>query len=259
MQRWANEHIDAAPPAPKTHQKHMLLLLGGSGSGKGTAIRAMNTTGQLEGFVFQGLDEYLTYLPEYQQSLSDEEVVYKDAADSCYGGARQVAKAAIKILGDTGRPVIYEDTGKNCDRILLRGLPPFMDKGYKLTTVFVDNIPDIAIHRASGRFQKTGRYSADDYLRGTFVNITHCFDHIAALNETSHAVYCDNSCLGKVKDFNWAHAALQSNCMECYTHSGEPVIPSFDFPTLEEKHMYSQAWRKEYNTLLEMLPPKERR
>ena len=71
-------------------------------------------------------------------------------------------KNALKKLGDTGRPVIYEDTGKNCDRILKRGLPPFMDKGYKLTVVFVDNIPEIAIARASQRFQRTGRYSADD-------------------------------------------------------------------------------------------------
>ena len=43
--------------------------------------------------------------------------------------------------------------GKNLERIILRALPPFMDKGYRLTLVLVDNIPDIAIERAAGRYE----------------------------------------------------------------------------------------------------------
>jgi len=214
----------------------------------------MNSTGALTGFVFQGLDEFLNYLPEYQKSLQDEYYVYKDAADSCYAGARQIAKAALKILGDTGRPVIYEDTGKNLDRILLRGLPPFLDKGYKLTTVFVDNIPEIAVARAQDRFQRTGRYSAPDYLTKTFSNITYCFDHIANLPESSHAVYCDNSCLDKAY-MHWTIAAVKSDCMKCYTTRGDPVLPNFRFPLLNESHKLSEIWRQEHQMYLEKVPP----
>ena len=258
VSRWADEHIGLQPDAAEDNKKQMVLLLGGSGSGKGTAIRVMNETGALTGYVFQGLDDYLMYLPEYQQSLSDHEAVYKNAADSCYAGARQVAKNALKKLGDTGRPVIYEDTGKNCDRILKRGLPPFMDKGYKLTVVFVDNIPEIAIARASERFQRTGRHAADNYLRGTFANITYCFDHLAALPETSHAVYCDNSCLDKT-DGNWAQAANLGGCMRCYHHSGKPVINHMaDFEPLRFSQKFSEIWRQTHGLYLEKLPPKER-
>eukprot|EP00971_Amphidinium_carterae_P109133 2161076-Amphidinium_carterae.2 len=137
-------------------------------------------------FAFHGLDEYLQYVPEYQQSISDPEHVYKESY-ACYGGAAiPAAKAAndliisrrirsrekclcptvckrhvVRVRIDT----IYEETGKNLDRIKNRVLPPFLDGGYRVTVGRADkragplaqvhNHADIAIERGKGRFQRT--------------------------------------------------------------------------------------------------------
>merc|ERR1711972_41822 len=139
-------------------------------------------------------DEYLEYIPEYLQTIKDPDSVYKDAADACYPGA---AIPAAKLAGNeiTSRKIhlIYEETGKNLDRIKKRVLPPFVEAGYRITVVFVDNDPKTAIARAAGRFQETGRYAADDYIRGTFSKSFSSFEALKAMKEISEAVYCDNS------------------------------------------------------------------
>merc|ERR1719161_93602 len=99
---YPKEELQAAALKHISHAKednehpHLLMLLGGSAAGKGTFIRHLQRSGvDILNFVFNGLDEYLEYLPEFQQSLSDPKAVYKDAADDCYGGgAIPLAKIA---------------------------------------------------------------------------------------------------------------------------------------------------------------------
>ncbi|CAK0831823.1 unnamed protein product, partial [Prorocentrum cordatum] len=89
--------------------------------------------------------------------------------------------------------LIYEETGKSMDRIVKRVLPPFLKAGYRITTVLVHNKPEIAIGRAAGRFQKTGRYAPDDYIQGTFANNLETYMGLQKVDGLSEFVYCDNS------------------------------------------------------------------
>lgn len=205
IESWVSKHLEgkAGSAAP-----HLLLLLGGSGAGKGTFIKrwqdedARNTPAgpAIDDFIMHGLDEYLPYIPEYQKTLSDTEHVYKDAADSCYTSAARPAakKAMVKIIA-ARMNVIYEETGKNLDRIRQRVLPPFVEAGYRVTVVLVHNKPEVAIQRSAGRFQFTGRFAADDYIRGSFQN--NMASYLALMQDAeelreavdSEFVYCDNS------------------------------------------------------------------
>jgi len=89
--------------------------------------------------------------------------------------------------------LIYEETGKSMDRIVKRVIPAFLKAGYRITTVLVHNKPEIAIGRAAGRFQRTGRYAADDYIQGTFANNLETYMGLQKVDGLAEFVYCDNS------------------------------------------------------------------
>mmetsp|Transcript_47554 Transcript_47554/g.106842 ORF Transcript_47554/g.106842 Transcript_47554/m.106842 type:complete len:284 (+) Transcript_47554:47-898(+) len=200
IQSWVQQHLEGVPGERRTPS--LLLLLGGSGAGKGTFIdrwRAAEHREQeaksrsISEFAFHGLDEYLQYVPEYQQSISDPEHVYKDAADACYGGAAiPAAKAANDLIISRRIDTIYEETGKNLDRIKNRVLPPFLDGGYRVTVVLVHNHADIAIERGKGRFQRTGRFAPEDYIRDTFKNGLESYKELKHMGLAAEFVYCAN-------------------------------------------------------------------
>eukprot|EP00405_Crypthecodinium_cohnii_P013447 CAMPEP_0206457540 /NCGR_PEP_ID=MMETSP0324_2-20121206/23024_1 /ASSEMBLY_ACC=CAM_ASM_000836 /TAXON_ID=2866 /ORGANISM="Crypthecodinium cohnii, Strain Seligo" /LENGTH=330 /DNA_ID=CAMNT_0053928685 /DNA_START=53 /DNA_END=1045 /DNA_ORIENTATION=- len=204
IEKWVDEHLSKVSKDGH-EQPHLLLMMGGSGSGKGTFMKRWHLVDAeshqtdskdgllLSHFAPHGLDEYLDYIPEYQKTIQDPEAVYKDAADACYPGAAiPAAKLGLDKLISRKAHVIYEETGKNLDRIRKRVLPPFLEAGYRITMVFVDNNAENAISRAAGRFQTSGRYAPDDYIRGTF---SKSFDSYRALKDSgdvSESVYCDN-------------------------------------------------------------------
>jgi len=230
IQGWVSSHLSGAKPA--TGVPHMLLLLGGSGAGKGTFINAwkdQDTKSEpgdalIKDFVFHGLDEYLDYVPEYKKTIEDKESVYKDAADACYPGAAiPAAREALKQIVATKINTIYEETGKNLDRIKKRVLPPFADAGFRITVVMIDNTPDIAIQRSAGRFQATGRYAADDYIKGTFKGSFQSYLALKELASVSEAAYCDNSGLE----------------MQCWGElsKGSPLVPQHMLKPGSPKYM----------------------
>lgn len=196
----------------KHETPHLLMLLGGSGAGKGTFVRHVAENGlSLGDFVFHGLDEYLVHLPEFRQTMEDPDTVFKDAADDCYTGAIAIAKATEKKLIQQKVSAIYEETGKNLDRILKRVLPPFEAAGYRVSIVLVDNEPAVAKARAHGRFLKEGRYAPDDYIDGTFRNVPENYKALRESGRVHEAVYCDNSCdQGKQQDSG------PGFCLECW-------------------------------------------
>merc|ERR1711990_642181 len=106
-------------------------------------------------------------------------------------------------LIDAKANVVYEETGKDTDRVLKRVLPPFVDAGYLVSIAYVDTPVEVAIARATTRFQTTGRYAAEDYVRGTFKNTAHTFDVLLKLGSVAEAIYCDNkdkmACVAKKK------------------------------------------------------------
>mmetsp|Transcript_8319 Transcript_8319/g.18170 ORF Transcript_8319/g.18170 Transcript_8319/m.18170 type:complete len:285 (+) Transcript_8319:47-901(+) len=219
ISNWVNEHLKEVQGGHAT--PHMLLTLGGSGAGKGTLIRAWKdvadtSKGHLhpDHFVFHGLDEYLDYIPEYRRTIEDPEHVYKDAADACYPGAAiPAAKLAGKEIVERRINAIYEETGKSVERIQKRVLPQFVEAGYRITVVLVDNKADVAINRSAHRFQKRGRYASEEYIRGTFGNNFESYTMLRGLDSVAEAVYCDNS-------------AEDLRCWADKTAADEPLLPA---------------------------------
>eukprot|EP00419_Tripos_fusus_P000915 CAMPEP_0172675228 /NCGR_PEP_ID=MMETSP1074-20121228/13154_1 /TAXON_ID=2916 /ORGANISM="Ceratium fusus, Strain PA161109" /LENGTH=294 /DNA_ID=CAMNT_0013492677 /DNA_START=68 /DNA_END=952 /DNA_ORIENTATION=+ len=199
-------------PAVKAHGR-MLLLLGGSGAGKGTFLKRVANHGfALEEYIMHGIDDYLEMLPEWKETAADKANVYMDAADGCYGGAIPMAKTAQAIIIERKLNVIYEETGKNLDRILKRVLPPFKDAGYQISIALVDSTPELAVKRAEGRFQTEGRYSSPEYVASTFNNVHSSYSALRAMADIVEAVYCDNTC-----------TAPDFDCMKCWADSSTGI------------------------------------
>jgi len=198
---WVEQHLQGFSTSK---EPQMLLMLGGSGAGKGKFMEYWRTYEnenpqgrhhwiKLSDFVVHGLDEYLQYIPQYKHTLADPDNVFKDAADNCYKGAAiPAARLANQQIIDRKLNLIYEETGKDLIRIQRRVLPPFHQAGYRITAIFIDNEPDIAIKRSEGRFQETGRYASDDYIRETFENTFENYEELKQMKEIKEAVYCDN-------------------------------------------------------------------
>jgi len=198
----------------------MLLLLGGSGAGKGTFIKLLTKHGfPAKDYAMHGIDDYLEMLPEWRQSAADPKSVYKDAADGCYGGAIPIAKAAQKKLIERRMHVIYEETGKNLERVLKRVVPPFADAGYRITVALVDSTPEIAKQRAEGRFQAEGRYSSPEYVEGTFKNVFENYLTLRTKDFAAETLYCDNSCTSQESSTGAGEAAQPWSCMKCWDDS----------------------------------------
>lgn len=209
------KHLGRAPQGQERPQ--MLLLLGGSGAGKGIFLRAMRKSGfPVSDFVEHGLDEYVEHLPEYQASVGSRRVVYRDAADGCYGGVVPIAKAASVELIARRQHVAYEDTGKDLERILKRVLPPFQEAGYRISVVLIDNTPEVAKRRAHGRFMQSGRYSSDSYIDSTFVNVAANYATLRDMPQVKESVYCDNSCLSS----SAGESKEDGGCLKCWLDKG---------------------------------------
>lgn len=219
------EHIRGEHEEP-----HLLVLFGGSGAGKGTFIKHMKSHGfPADDFAFHGLDEYLQYLPEFVKTINDKSAVYKDAADACYGGgAIPIAKATQGHIIAGRKHVIYEETGKNLDRVLKRVLPPFEEAGYRITLVLVDNHADVAKVRAKGRFLQEGRYAPDDYIQGTFKNVPENFKKLRETGKVREAVYCDNSCMNEAASAE--DASKMKTCLKCWRDASASADGSFLIP-----------------------------
>eukprot|EP00420_Gonyaulax_spinifera_P038829 CAMPEP_0197886686 /NCGR_PEP_ID=MMETSP1439-20131203/17276_1 /TAXON_ID=66791 /ORGANISM="Gonyaulax spinifera, Strain CCMP409" /LENGTH=276 /DNA_ID=CAMNT_0043506493 /DNA_START=66 /DNA_END=896 /DNA_ORIENTATION=+ len=207
----ANKYIENVPSGQA--KPRLLLLLGGSGAGKGTFIRKISAAGfPSKDYVMHGIDDYLGMLPEWKETEADTAAVYKDAADGCYGGAIPIAKAAQKTMIEKKMNVIYEETGKNLDRVLKRVVPPFRDAGYTITIALIDCTVDTAKARAEGRFLDEGRYSAPDYVEGTFKGVFSNYVTLRQKDFVSEAIYCNNGCTSK-------------DCMRCWS-DGDPKAES---------------------------------
>lgn len=219
----------------KTQQEKpwMLLMLGGSGAGKGTFLRVVKKNGMdLDNFVKHGLDEYIEYLPEYKASVQNKLVVYKDAADGCYSGVIPIAKAAQLEIIQQKQHLIYEDTGKDLNRIVKRILPPFAEAGYRIAIVLIDNTPSVAKERSMSRFMKEGRYADDSYIESTFKNVPENYAKLKEMEQVKEAYYCNNNCIQSDKE-----------CLKCWIDKGQRTLlpaSAVSSGTIERLHLASE-------------------
>lgn len=213
---------------------HLLLLLGGSGAGKGTFVKFLTKNGfPAKEYVMHGIDDYLEMLPEWRETAKDASHVFKDAADGCYGGAIPIARAAQSLLIERKMHAIYEETGKNLDRVLKRVIPPFKDAGYSITVALVDSTPEIAKIRAEGRFLHEGRYSSPEYVDSTFKNVFENYLALRSKGLAGEVIYCDNGCSAR-------------ECMRCWDDSapgqaGGGIVPASSLEKGQVRYMSRDA------------------
>ena len=86
----------------------------------------------------------------------------------------------------------------------LQFVEQFDGLGRDITVALVDNDPNVAVTRALGRFQLTGRFSSAEYIRGSFRDVfeNYCTLKRRALQReirVSAFVYVDNSTRGKTR------------------------------------------------------------
>ena len=177
----------------------MLILLGGSGAGKSTLLKFFEANGvDIKGdWVLSGLDEFLEFVPEYLLATRDPTIGYRTAADSCYKDAIKIAQAVNQLCDERRHHLIIEDTGKDVARTQAF-IEQGVQQGRDVTVALVDNDPEIAVTRALGRFQLTGRFSSAEYVRGSFGNV---FENYCYMKRLAHAgelevstfIYVDNS------------------------------------------------------------------
>ncbi|KAF4713017.1 hypothetical protein FOZ62_024002 [Perkinsus olseni] len=229
LQSWVDAHLAPARQYRSAHpvngkKPEMILLLGGPGAGKGTLLRKWQEGGgPREAFTLIGLDEFLEFVPEFQQSANDKYFVYEDAASAdCYKPAIKAAKMANSAAVGEGLNVIYEDTGKDITRLVERVIPPYKKAGYRITIVLVHNEPDIAIQRAFMRFLGDGRLADEDYVKKSFRNVDDNYYLVRNMPTIDEAVYCDNTCrFGRAFISHTAAGSVPEYCLRCKPDGGE--------------------------------------
>eukprot|EP00438_Fugacium_kawagutii_P033366 Skav231027 [mRNA] locus=scaffold1869:149039:162168:- [translate_table: standard] len=136
----------------------LLLMLGGSGAGKGTFLReieVMKKNGMdLDNFVVHGLDEYIEYLPEYKASLQNKLVVYKERFllhEEVAGHLAVSIRKNWKWCEDWQN----EETGKDLSRIVKRILPAFEEDTFQ-------NVPE---NYAKLKQMKQAGFASEEQVR----------------------------------------------------------------------------------------------
>ena len=199
--RIANRYLKGKQSQPDDATPRLIVLLGGSGAGKSSVLRRLSkaTGGKVDpensNWILSGLDEFISFVPEYEHAIQDISVGYANAATYAYRNAIQIATAVNLQCIRRRINMIFEDTGKNLHRTA--GVIKEFGRDRIVSVVLVDNSPDVAIERAAGRFQVTGRYSPSDYIRSSFMNV---FEHYLELKRmcdsdelsVDHFIYNDN-------------------------------------------------------------------
>ena len=180
-------------------QKVAFVMMGGTASGKTTAVKRLLEVGkgrEIEdaGFVNFNPDDVKERMPEYQESVDFEHdgqtVTARDAAFMVHEESSDIAHDVLNKALDEGYNVVVDGTGKNADNHI-RTIQKLKRLGYEVRLVMPDvdiEGSDGAAARAIKRAERSGRFvpmgapppGTPDILRDIHMQIPANFERVAA-------------------------------------------------------------------------------
>ncbi len=185
------------PPAGA--QKVAFVMMGGTASGKTTAVKRLlgvEKGSEIEdkGFVNFNPDDVKERLPEYKESINFEhegkKVTARDAAFMVHEESSDIAHEVLEKALDEGYNVVVDGTGKNADKHI-KTIERLKRLGYRVQLVMPDvdvEGSDGAATRAINRAEGSGRFvpmgppppGTPDILRDIHYQIPANFERVAA-------------------------------------------------------------------------------
>ncbi len=185
-------------PSPKSQKKIAIVMMGGTASGKTTAVKKMlgvSKGNEIEdkGFVNFNPDDVKDHIPEFQDAkefeVDGKKTSARDAAWMVHEESSNIAHDIYKRAVDAGLNIVVDGTGKNADKHIGR-IRELQERGYEVSVVMTDvDIEGIkgAISRSDTRAERTGRYvphgppppKSPDVLRDIHLQIAVNFERVS--------------------------------------------------------------------------------
>lgn len=138
-----------------------ILLGGGSGSGKSSALRAATSMmGGMDNFVHIDADEMKKDLPEYEamNRFGDE-----GAASHAHDESSDLTSELIRRSMDQSKSFVYDSTMKNTEKFK-KLIAELKNQGFHVHISYADTDKETATKRAEERAKQTGRKVPQDVI-----------------------------------------------------------------------------------------------
>lgn len=171
-QQIISESLDHVKAPEAGAQPQAVVMMGGTASGKSTFAKAFDD-GTL---VRVDADAVKKRLPEFGQALAASA---KDAAYMVHEESSYLAKRIRDLAMEQGKNILFDGTGanaKNYSDMIER----LQAKGYKVTLVMSDIPVEMAVQRAAGRAERSGRMVPEDVIRKIYDSLRPNFVKLAA-------------------------------------------------------------------------------
>lgn len=185
-------------PIRPQEKKVAIVMMGGTASGKTTAVKRMLGVGKGQsiedhGFVNFNPDDVKEMLPEYKESIDftyqGQKATAKDAAWMVHEESSDIAQDVLTRALENNLNVIVDGTGKNADKHIAR-IRDLKAKGYEVRLLMPDvdvEGSDGAVSRSIARAERSGRFvpigspppGAPDVLRDIHYQIPGNFERVA--------------------------------------------------------------------------------
>lgn len=166
-----------AKPVADGETPHVLLTMGGPGSGKSTGMKGQTQIGTPTGAVHVDPDAIKSQLPEYQSMVAAGN---KDAARNAHDESSYLADRIRDEAVRRGLHAVIDGTGKNLENMtkLMRSL---QDKGYHIALMYADLPMEEGLKRVAARAERTGRYVPPEVVRGAYAKIPANWDPLSKM------------------------------------------------------------------------------
>ena len=166
---------DVIGNTPASADPTMTMMGGGTAAGKGTVLGSGQVALPKDNVMIDA-DEMKKMLPETQAMMASGDSTWaaKSHEESSYLTKRTMAASAARDVNFT-----LDGTGDSGAASLDGKMSYARNKGYKVAAVYVTVPTSMAISRAQGRGEKTGRFVPESITRGTHAGVSKVFSHAA--------------------------------------------------------------------------------